>query len=215
MAAPLIVGIGGATRAGSSSELLVRAALAEAARLGARTALISGPDMMVPIYTPHGRRGRRVLRMLELLRTCDGVILASPAYHGSISGLIKNALDYIEDLRGDARPYLDGRAVGCIACAAGGQGAGPVLAALRSIVHALRGWPSPLGVAVTPRADLFDAAGAYTDAVVSTQLAVMAEQVVSFASAYGAAAREIRAARNPPSRDIIFTPPLGAVDHWL
>jgi hypothetical protein len=36
---------------------------------------------------------------------------------GGISGLVKNALDYVEDLRDHELPYLDGRAVGCIGCA--------------------------------------------------------------------------------------------------
>ena len=60
---------------------------------------------------------------------------------------IKNALDYAEDTAKDARPYLDGRAVGCIACAYGWQATDSTLIAMRSIVHALRGWPTPLGVA--------------------------------------------------------------------
>jgi hypothetical protein len=34
-------------------------------------------------------------------------IVGSPGYHGAISGLVKNALDYIEDLREDPRVYLD------------------------------------------------------------------------------------------------------------
>ena len=42
----------------------------------------------------------------------DGLIIATPSYHGGVSGMIKNALDYIEALRDDARPYLHGRAVG-------------------------------------------------------------------------------------------------------
>ena len=72
------------------------------------------------------------------------IIVASPAYHGGVSGLVKNALDYVEDLRDAKRPYLDGRAVGCIACAGGWQAAVATLTGLRSISHALRGWPTPL-----------------------------------------------------------------------
>jgi FMN reductase len=32
-------------------------------------------------------------------------------------GFTKNAVDYAEDLQDDPRPYFEGRAVGCIACA--------------------------------------------------------------------------------------------------
>ncbi len=55
--------------------------------------------------------------MVDSIRQCDGLIVATPAYHGTLSGLVKNALDYLEELRDDERPYLDGRAVGCIVCA--------------------------------------------------------------------------------------------------
>ncbi len=58
---------------------------------------------------------------------------------------MKNAIDLLEDLRGDSRVYLDGRAVGCIVTAAGWQGCNTTLGAMRGIVHALRGWPTPLG----------------------------------------------------------------------
>ena len=46
----------------------------------------------------------------EELRQADGIIVASPGYHGSVSGLVKNALDYVEDLRDDERSYFDGLA---------------------------------------------------------------------------------------------------------
>ena len=62
------------------------------------------------------------------LRRADGLIVATPAYHGGVSGLVKNALDFTEDLRGDERVYLSGRAVGCIVCADGAQAMGSTLA---------------------------------------------------------------------------------------
>ena len=39
-------------------------------------------------------------------RWADGLLVASPGYHGGISGMMKNALDYVEDLRADERVYL-------------------------------------------------------------------------------------------------------------
>jgi FMN reductase len=115
------------------------------------------------------------------LRRADGVILASPCYHGSISGLIKNALDYTEDMCRDELPYLEGRAVGLIACAAGWQATGTTLNTMRSVVHALRGWPTPLGVAINTTVAPFDADGAPTASGNATQLSLLAQQVVEFA----------------------------------
>jgi len=179
---PFIVGLGGTTRSPSTSEAALRYALKAAELAGARTALLAGPALQLPMYAPEKtERCERAAELVSLLRRSHGVILASPGYHGSISGLVKNALDYIEDMRGDSAVYLDGRAVGCVACAQGWQATGGTLAALRSIVHALRGWPTPVGVAVNSGLNVFDREGRCLDTGVGTQLEVMAQQVVTFA----------------------------------
>ena len=111
----------------------------------------------------------------------SGIIIASPSYHGSISGLLKNALDYTEDLSSDERVYFDGCAIGLIACAAGWQGAGQTLAALRAIAHSLRGWPTPLGAMLNTSSKLFDEQGSCLDLSAKFQLESVGRQVVQFA----------------------------------
>jgi FMN reductase len=180
-AAPLIVGIGGTHRPNSSSELAVRYALSKAMALGARVQLFDGPSLSVPLYDPSKpERDPRAVSLVEALQVADGVIVAAPAYHGGISGLIKNALDYTEDLRDTDRPYFDGRAVGAIACAGGWQAAGATLSALRSVVHALRGWNTPMGVMINTTEKIFDGDGC-RDADVDRAISIMAHQVVQFA----------------------------------
>ncbi len=180
---PLIVGIGGTTRAISSTDRALRAALIAAEDAGARTFGFSGAFLShLPHFAPENReRNEKQREFVEMVRQADGVIVASPGYHGGVSGLVKNALDLLEDLRDDSRPYLDGRAVGCIVTAAGWQSAGSTLAALRSIVHALRGWPTPFGAALNTAQPIFDAGGACTDPKILEQLALVARQVVEFA----------------------------------
>lgn len=183
---PLIVGIGGSTRAGSSSERLMSECLIEAERMGARTRSFSGAALRLPIYeadAPVFTDGAREL--VQAIRAADGLIIASPGYHGGISGLVKNALDYVEDLRDDPRPYLDGRAVGCIAAASGWQATGSTLQALRSVVHALRGWPTPLGVAVNSELPVWDGQGGLADERLRAQLQTMTGQVLGFARRWG------------------------------
>jgi FMN reductase len=114
----LIVGMGGTTRANSSSHKALHVALRAAEAAGAETTLFTGSQLQFPIYAPSEQtRTEDAKRFIDLLRRAHGLVIASPGYHGSVSGLIKNALDYIEDLRDSDPPYLDGRAVGCIACA--------------------------------------------------------------------------------------------------
>jgi FMN reductase len=180
--APLVVGIGGTLRPGSGTERVLRAALHAAERRGARTMLIGGTGLDLPMYAPApGERTGPARALVDRIARADGVMLASPAYHGGVSGLVKNALDHVEDLRDAARPYLDGRAVGCIACAGGWQAAAATLTGLRSIAHALRGWPTPLGVALNTSEPVFGPDGALVDAAALGQLEILADQVVSFA----------------------------------
>jgi len=185
--APLIVGLGGTVRPGSSSERALVLALTAAEAAGARTELFGGAFLSgLPIYNPHAPYdGAEQARFLAAISAADGVIVATPGYHGSISGVVKNALDSLEGLRDDPRPYFDGRAVGCIVSAAGAQAAGSTLAALRSIVHALRGWPTPLG-ATLGASGLFTETGALSDSRDAWQVETVAQQVVHFASRWAA-----------------------------
>lgn len=134
---------------------------------------------MLPIYdTESAWRSLQARRLVEAVRDADGVLVASPGYHGALSGLVKNALDYLEDLREDPRPYLDQRAMGCIAVAYGWQAAVTTLQQLRQVGHALRSWPTPRGCAVNAKAGALDG-----DAQAATvgQLRLVGHQVVQTA----------------------------------
>jgi FMN reductase len=179
---PYIVGIGGTTRPGSSSEKALRYALSLAEAQGADVELFDGERSNLPMYAPESpERSDGARRMIAALRRANGVILSTPCYHGSVSGLVKNALDYTEDMCQDAEPYLDGRAVGLIVCGHGWQSTGVVLSAFRSIVHALRGWPTPMGVAINTLVDRFDEKGFEMSEQGARQMAVMVGQVIEFA----------------------------------
>ncbi len=183
MPPPFIVGLGGALRPNSSTEKALRFVLAEAERLGATTQLITGEALNLPLYAPDlPQRSDAAQAMVQALARADGIIIGSPGYHGSISGVVKNALDYAEDLRADPRPYFSQRAVGCIATAGGWPGAVNTLGALRDIVHALRGWPTPLGAAINTSDGIFDAAGSCTNERTASMLATIAREVLHFAS---------------------------------
>lgn len=149
MSAPHIVALGGTLRPESTTGKLLAAGLKIAEDRGARTTLLTGDDIAFPHYEPGNAEGNPVIcRYLEALRTADAVIVGSPGYHGTLSGLVKTALDYVELLRVDQRVYLDGRPVGLIATAGGWQAAVSTLQALRTITHSLRGWPTPMGLAI-------------------------------------------------------------------
>lgn len=184
-----IVGIGGSTRAGSSTEALLRQVLAAVERRGAATSIVSGSDLLLPPYEPGLDLPSAASRLVAGVRVADAVVIGSPGYHGSVSGLVKNALDFLEELREDERPYLSQRAVGLAVTAYGWQAAVQTLAAARQIVHALRGWPTPLGLAVNVAGtQLLDDGGGLADPELRARVEQLADDLVWFAASARASA---------------------------
>lgn len=178
----MFVGIGGSTRAGSSTEVLVTAVLDAVGRRGARTSLYSGPALILPPYEQTPGCTEAGAALIADVRRADGLVVGSPGYHGTISGLVKNALDFLEELRGDDPPYLDRKAVACVTTAYGWQAAVNTLTTLRQVVHALRGWPTPYGIAVNVAAGLTGEDGSL-DPRLRESVETVAEQLVEFATA--------------------------------
>lgn len=180
--APLIVGLGGTTAPGSSTDRALAVALAVAEMRGCRTRSFDGAFLSrLPLYSIPIERTAEEMELVDAVRASSGLIVASPGYHGSLSGLVKNALDLLEDTARDERPYLTGLPVGLIATAYGWQATGGTIAALRSIVHALRGWPTPFAAAINARETRFGDDGAVDDPLVAEQLARVGTQVTNFA----------------------------------
>jgi FMN reductase len=173
-ASPVIVGLGGTLRPGSSSERALRIALGAAAAAGAQTHRITAQDLAFEHYSPGIELSDAAQRLVSLLRGCDGLILSTPGYHGGVSGLLKNALDYVEELAGDDPAYLSDLPVGCITIARGNQAAVAALGNLRDIVHALRAFPTPYGAAIV--SDSPD----WLTAKVNDSLLLVGEQVARF-----------------------------------
>ena len=183
MTQPHIVGIGGTTRPGSSTEKALRYALNVCEDHGATTSLFSGSELAaLPHYAPESpERTEEAQMLLKEIRAADALIIGSPGYHGSVSGMVKNAIDYTEDLRDEpTRCYLSGMPVGLIATGAGWQGTVTTLEAMRAIVHALRGWATPLGVAINSTMKVFGDGGEVVDEKARLQLETMALEVVNF-----------------------------------
>ncbi len=184
---PNIVLVSGSLRADSTSDRVARWCARQCAQQGADARVFTGAELQFPFYRPglseqDGEDGE-IGGFVRALGRADGLVLVSPTYHGTVSGLLKNALDYANDLVAP-RAFLEGVPVGCVAVGAGAQGMASTLTTLRTIGHALRAWPTPLGVTARNWAD--DGA-VPTDDVTSEQrqsrdqMAVMISQVLSMA----------------------------------
>lgn len=179
-----IVAIGGTVNPGNTTEQALRLAMRPAIEVGAEVAVFGGEYLAaLAHYRGTGYRTGSGSELVEAVRQADGVIISAPGYHGTISGLVKNALDYLEDLARDTRPYLDGRAVGLITTAHGEQASVGTLVTLRSIVHSLRGWPTPMGATLRTHEGLFSAEGECLDERARQQIEMVGKQTL-----YGARA---------------------------
>jgi len=171
---PFIVGLGGTLRPGSTSERALTIALATAAARGADTRLFAGPSISFAPYDPAiAERSPEVAEFIAALRKADGVIIASPSYHGSISGLVKNALDYVHDMRHHPVALLE-RHGAAVAVADGDQAE----TTLGSILHCLRAMGArPLAYGVGLTGESFDGAE-LSDAAARARLDALARRLV-------------------------------------
>lgn len=181
-AAPVsIVGLGGSLREGSSTRTLLRYALGVAARQGAATELLDLRELPLPLFEPaRPVRTTEVERLLAAARRADGIIFATSVYHNTLTGAMKNALDYLELLKEDQPPYLTGRPVGLLA---GGGGLNPVLGlnTLEYVMRALRAlvvWPM---VAVPNVQRGLDENGRPCDEGLAARVDLLAAEVVRYA----------------------------------
>lgn len=118
---PFILGLGGTLREKSRSRAALTFALDVAQAHGAQTELLDLRDLNLPMYVPDiaiedypPEYHANLTRLITAHRRADALIWASPSYHGTITGVFKNALDHIELLSEDERPYLTDRAIGLI-----------------------------------------------------------------------------------------------------
>ena len=180
LTAPHVVFLSGTLRDGCKADRLAQWCAQQCGEVS--TTVFTGTELEFPFYRmPNGRRGAQIQDYLAELATADGIVLISPVYHGTVSGLLKNALDYVNDLADDRRPFLEGRPVGCVALAEGDQGAASTIATLRTIAHALRGWPTPLGVTLSRDLAALRPDGEPVQAQTRRRLGIMLDQVLSLA----------------------------------
>ena len=183
-----VVGIGGTLREGSTGLSALKKALRAAEEAGATTELLDLRELDLPMYEPGKpleEYGENVRELVEAMRGADALLLSTAAYHGTLAGITKNALDFAQFLARDERPYLEDRVVGLIATAGGSMAAVNATNAMVNVVHALRGVAAPLSVPVTQSWKAFDEEGNIRDEGVDGRLESLGRLVVELAAKLG------------------------------
>ncbi|HUJ11470.1 MAG TPA: NADPH-dependent FMN reductase [Verrucomicrobiae bacterium] len=174
-----IVGICGSLREGSYTRMALAIALRGAGEHGAETQLIDLRDYQL-VFCDGGDSDdvpREVSRLCNEVKRAQGIILATPEYHGGYSGVLKNALDLM------GFDEFEGKMIGLLGVSGGGMGGGGALAGLRNVGRALHAWVVPEQVAIANVDAVFDeATGACRDSDVEQRLKSLGQQVAKFSS---------------------------------
>ncbi len=144
--------VGGSFGARSATAALMTHAEGLLRERGFATEMMSADAFKLPFYHPdlHAEDCPEAAPLLAAFRRARAFVWCTPAYHYSISGSFKNALDFIELLGNDDPPYLGGRLVGLIASSSGPIAAVQACNAMEQIVHALRGYVVPATAPIGP-----------------------------------------------------------------
>jgi FMN reductase len=178
----MIVGLGGSLARSSTSRAALQRAL-EGAAAGAETRLLDLRELDLSMYDPDDEPGEAAAELIESCYAADGLIWSSPLYQGTISGALKNALDWLHVLGRRDPPYLHDKVIGLISAAGGTQGL-QAINTMEFAVRALRGWAVPYVVPVASAARVFEASGAIKDESVATQLSTLGAEVVRVAELF-------------------------------
>ena len=173
----LVVGVPGSLRADSHTRKAVAIALDGAAAAGARTRLLDLRTYALPLATgeeDEDAPAPGVARLRGDLREAHGIILGTPEYHGSYSGVLKNALDLC------GFEEFEGKMLGLVGVSGGGLGATNALNELRAVGRALHAWVVPEQAGVPRAGRAFDAEGVLVDERLRARLHEVGREVARF-----------------------------------
>ena len=166
-----ILGVSSSMREKSRSAIALAIALEAARARGAEIRLLNLRLIDLPLYRPDIQvESPTVLQMRQQTRWADAMLLASPDYHGCMSGVMKNFLDFHHrDLTGKLCGFL---------CTSHEKGLTPI-EQMRLAVWQCYGWSLPYGVSIHPEND-FDQHGKLINPRLQSRLAMTARDLVVY-----------------------------------
>jgi len=174
-----ILGVGSSMRKNSHSTSLLSMLLDIASKkYDAKTRLLDLREIPLPLYNPSNNTpeyNNNLKIITEAVEWADSFVLASPDYHGSMSGVMKNFLDhYWGEFAGKTFGYI---------CSSHEKGL-TVMDQMRTAVRQCYGWSLPYGVSVNGEQD-FDSKGEINNLRLTQRINMMARDL----AVYGALIR--------------------------
>jgi NAD(P)H-dependent FMN reductase len=167
-----ILGVGSSMRERSYGTRALKIVLDRVDKLQAETHLLDLRKVKMPTFNPNSslQSGKRIREVTEKVNWADVFILATPDYHGSMSGPIKNFLDhYWQEFAGKTFGYI---------CTSHEKGL-TVMEQMRTAVRQCYGWSLPYGISVNGEED-FNEAGEIVNSFLAKRLRMLARDVIVY-----------------------------------
>ncbi len=180
-----IVALAGSTREGSDNKKLVKIAAQAASEAGANVSVIDLRDFSLPLFDEdlEKREGAPdpAKKLKNILKSSDGFLIASPEYNSSITGVLKNAIDWSSRPSPDEPPLVcfQGKTAAIMSASPGGLGGLRGLVTLRSILGNIGVLVLPNQVSVSKAHEAFNTDGSLKDAKQTASIKNLAAQLVS------------------------------------
>ncbi len=166
-----VLGVSGSMRRQSRSAIALRLLLDTAEQNGAEARMLDLRAVELPMFRPDRETPSEAQQnILTEVEWADAFVLSTPDYHGSMSGAMKNFLDYHwEELAGKLFAYI---------CSSHDKGL-TVMDQMRTVIRQCYGWSMPYGVAFDGKAD-FDGGMTLSNQRVEQRLKMMARDLVAY-----------------------------------
>jgi NAD(P)H-dependent FMN reductase len=173
-----VLGVAGSMREQSYSTRTLKMVLEETKQYNAESYMLEVRKINLPLYDPSeitsdnsSSNNNNVLeRITTTLRWADVFVLASPDYHGSMSGGMKNFLDYFwEDFAGKTFGYI----------VASHEKGLTVADQMRTAVRQCYGWSMPYNISINGEKD-FDSKGNLINSALAKRIKMLARDLVTY-----------------------------------
>jgi NAD(P)H-dependent FMN reductase len=143
-----VLGVGSSLRERASSTTALSTTLDFVKKQGAEVRLLDLKQTKLPLYNPTENQSiAEIKKVQDDVNWSDALILSTPDYHGSMSGAMKNFLDYFwAEFAGKTFGYI---------CASHEKGL-TAMDQMRTAIRQCYGWSIPYGVSVSDSDDFIN-----------------------------------------------------------
>ena len=172
---PKIGFVCGSLRQGSINQTLTKALMKKAKSAGAKSSYIDLAKYEMPIFHGDLKTPPTVKKLITRMKGCDGIIIVSPEYNGSMPPLLKNVIDWTSTVE---TGHISGPVYGIASCTPGPLSGVMVMRQIQFTLMRLGADLVPVQTGCGNASNAFDKAGNLTAQPASTLADKMLAQMI-------------------------------------